>query len=388
MSTMLQGRNRTLAVVGLAIVAIALAGCSKKNLRKPAELKDISNPAIKLQTVWTASAGDGGGKYYTELRLALEPDALFAADIDGRVYAFDPKTGERIWEARTHKRLVSGPTVSGDAVLAGTMGGEMVAVKRADGAPLWSSQLASEALSPATGDGNRIYMRSGDGKIYSLDADSGSQQWTVDRSEPSLTLRGLSPPVVIGTNVFIGLDNGRVLALHGSDGAVAWEQTVSAPTGRNELDRITDIDAPLLSDGGQLYAASFGGEIVCLDDQTGQVLWRHAVKSYSGIARIDNLVVVTDADGTVWGLDATTGTEKWKNDDLKYRQLSAPTIFKDYIVVGDYKGYLHWLDPKTGAIVARDRAGSKPIRFAPVVGDDMMYVLSSKGHIAAIKLRS
>src|SRR3546814_19723388 len=87
----------------------------------------------------------------------------------------------------------------------------------------------------------------------------------------------------------------------------------------NELERITDIDAPLLSDGGELFAASFGGEIACLDDETGQILWRHALKSYSGIARVDNTVIVTDDDGTVWGLDATSGTEIWKNSDLKYR---------------------------------------------------------------------
>src|SRR3546814_20552227 len=92
----------------------------------------------------------------------------------------------------------------------------------------------------------------------------------VDRTVPSLTLRGLSAPVVVGIRVYVGLDNGRVLALRTSDGQVAWEQVVSAPTGRNELERITDIDAPLLSDGGELFAASFGGELACLADKTGQ----------------------------------------------------------------------------------------------------------------------
>lgn len=383
----IRGNLVRIAVLGLAVGAVALAGCSKKNVRQPAELKDIVNPAIKLQTAWTASAGNGGGKYYGELTLTLAPDALFAADTKGRIYAFDPAKGERIWTANTKKRLIAGPTVSGDAVLAGTMDGEVVAVKRADGAAMWSSQLASEALSPPAGDGDRVFMRTGDGKIYGLEAATGASQWTADRSEPSLTLRGLSAPVVVGNRVYVGLDNGRVLALRTSDGQVAWEQVVTAPTGRNELERITDIDAPLLADGGELYAASFGGEIACLDADTGQILWRHALKSYSGIARIDDTIVVSDDDGTLWGLDASSGTELWKNADLKYRQLSAPAVFKGYVVAGDYKGYLHWFDAKDGHLVARTRAGSDPIRVAPVAGDDLLYVLSSKGHIAAIKLR-
>jgi outer membrane protein assembly factor BamB len=388
MSARLQDRVRVVAVVGLALAAVALVGCSsKKNLRKPAELKEISNPAIRLQTVWTASAGNGGGKYYSEFTLSLAPDALFAADNRGDIFAFDPRKGDRIWRSETGKRLISGPTVSGDSVLAGSMDGQLIAVRRSDGAAVWSTQLASEALSPPAGDGGRVYMRSGDGKIYGLEADNGAQQWMVDRNVPSLTLRGLSAPLVVGNRVYVGLDNGRMLALRAADGQVLWEQVVAAPTGRNELDRLTDIDAPLLSDGRELFVASFGGEIACLDDETGQILWRHSVKSYSGIARADNAIVVSDDSGTVWGLDATAGTELWKNDDLKYRQLSAPAIYQGYVVVGDYQGYLHWLDAKTGQIVARNRVSRNPIRVAPVIGDTLMYVLSSKGDIAAVKLR-
>ncbi|MGH8446349.1 MAG: PQQ-binding-like beta-propeller repeat protein, partial [Solimonas sp.] len=170
-------RRRSLAVALLALAAVTVVGCSDKNVRKPAELKDISNPEIRLRTEWTASSGNGGDKYYTELTLSLGADALFAADVDGRIFAFDPKTGSRIWRTDTRKRVVSGPTVAGDAVLAGTMDGELVAVKRADGTPLWKIRLASEALSPPAGEGDRVFMRSGDGKIYGLEAQSGAQQW-------------------------------------------------------------------------------------------------------------------------------------------------------------------------------------------------------------------
>src|SRR3546814_17611422 len=99
---------------------------------------------------------------------------------------------------------------------------------------MWSTRLASEALSPPAGDGDRVFMRTGDGKVYGLEAATGTEQWMVDRTVPSLTLRGLSAPVVVGNRVYVGLDNGRVLALRTSEGQVAWEQVVSGPTGRNE----------------------------------------------------------------------------------------------------------------------------------------------------------
>ena len=376
---------KRIALALIAAGALALAGCSKKNVREPAELKTIAKPEIALQTLWSASTG--GGKYYGELTVSVAPDAVFAAGADGDIYAFDPKSGKRIWRAATGKRVIAGPSPIGDVVAAGTMDGEVVAVKRADGAKLWTTRLSSEALSPPAGEGNRIVMRTGDGKLYGLSAADGKIDWTVERSVPNLTLRGLSPAAVLGSQAYVGLDNGRVLAVRSNDGQVLWEQVVAAPTGRNELERITDIDAPLLSDGGQLFAASFGGELACLDDETGQILWRRSVKSYSGVARTENALVVSDEAGTLWGFDPTTGSELWKNEELKYRQLSAPVVFGGHVVVGDFQGYLHWFDPKDGRIVARSRAGSDPIRAVPVAADDTLYVLSSGGRLSALRVR-
>src|SRR3546814_9864276 len=70
---------------------------------------------------------------------------------------------------------------------------------------MWSTRLASEALSPPAGDGDRVFMRTGDGKVYGLEAATGTEQWMVDRTVPSLTLRGLSAPVVVGNRVYGGL---------------------------------------------------------------------------------------------------------------------------------------------------------------------------------------
>lgn len=379
--------SRAKCLAAFALAAVALAACGKKNQRQPAELQDISNPAVKLQTAWSASAGDGVGKYYGELHLALQADALFAADIKGEIFAFDPKTGSRIWRASTGERVIAGPTPVGTTVVAGTMDAQVVAVKRADGAKAWTAKLSSEVLSPPAGEGDRVIVRTSDGKIWGLDADTGEQLWNIERSVPNLTLRGLSPATVVGNRAFIGLDNGRVLAIRTTDGQALWEQVISAPVGRNELDRITDVDAPLLVDGKEIIAASFGGEVACLDDDTGQLLWRRSIKSYSGLTRTDSAVVVTDEAGAVWGLDPTTGAELWKNEDLKYRQLSAPALFKGYVVVGDFEGYLHWFDPKDGKLVARARAGSDPIRAVPVASDELLYVLSTGGRLAALRIR-
>lgn len=368
------------------LATLLLAACSgKENVRAPAELKDIANPALKPVTLWTSSSG--GGKFYDTLRPVLEPDAVFSASQKGEVRALDPATGRELWSARTGARVVSGPSVSGNAVLVGTLDGELIALKRADGAPLWRTRISSEVMAAPASDGDVVVARSVDGRLHGLSAVSGAARWSFDRSVPNLTLRGLSAPLLQDGRVFAGMDNGRVIALAAADGQPLWEQVVAAPSGRTELDRLTDIDAGLLMVGNEIYAASFGGEVACLDAETGQVLWRRSIKSHSGLTLARDLLIVTDEAGVVWALDARTGAAAWKNEDLKYRRLSPPAFFGEHVVVADFEGYLHWLSPGDGALVARVRAGSDPIRAPMVAGADRLYVLNSSGRLAAIGLR-
>lgn len=376
-------RGGVLLLAGLMLVA-----CSgDKKVREPAELKDISNPELRLKRVWSATAGEGSGNYRGNFAIALAPDALFAADVEGRVFAFDPGNGRRIWRTDTGTRLISGPTVSGASVFAGSMDGELIALKRADGAVSWTTTLSSEVLAPPVSDGTVVVARAGDGRTYGLSAASGARIWTHSATVPSLTLRGLSTPLLLGGRAFVGMDNGRIVSLQVSDGQPVWEQVVAAATGRNELERLIDVDAGLFGDGPEVYAVSYGGELVSFDGESGQPLWRRPIKSYSGIVQVGERVVVSDEAGVVWALEAASGAAAWKNEDLQYRRLSPPALFRDHIVVGDFEGYVHWLDPRDGRTVARVRAGSDPIQAAPQATEDRLYIMNTAGRITAFEIR-
>lgn len=376
-----------LKLVALALTA-AIAACSASKARKPAELKDIANSDLKLDTKWSGSPSAGDKGFYTGFKLDLQQDALYAADAAGHVLAINPATGATVWKTATGARVISGPTVGTSQVLVGTLDGEVIALKRADGSQLWRASVSSEVLAPPATDGERVVVKCVDGRVYALSAADGSRLWTFDRSVPSLTLRGLSPPLISGLRVITGLDNGHVVSLKLSDGALLWDQAITVPTGRTELERLTDVDAALLEGDDVLYALSFGGELASLDVGTGQVGWRRSIKSYTGAALLDNLLFVTDHDGVIWALDARTGAAAWKQEALQYRRLSAPVAFNGNIVVGDLEGYLHWLDPRDGKIVARTRVGSDPIAATPVAGGETLYVANADGKVAAISAKA
>lgn len=374
------------AFLVVLLPALLLLGCSNKGpVRDPAELARIESPALKPRVVWDASPGDGSDDLHTRLRLAVEPDVVVTADLDGDVFALDPRTGKRLWRAETGARVVAGPTVSGALVFVGTLDAEVIALKRADGSVAWRVRVSSEVMAPPVSDGRIVVVRAGDGKVFGLSTADGARVWSFDRAVPPLTLRGLSAPLLSGGIAYVGLDNGRLAALRIDTGDVLWEEVVAAPSGRSELERIVDVDAdPLVTNDG-IYAVSFGGELAAVGLADGRVAWRRPVKSYSGVALLGRILAVTDEEGIVHALDAATGAAAWKQDGLKFRRLSAPAVVGEYVVVADYEGYLHWLSPQDGRIVGRVRAVREPVTAPPVEHDGLIYVLSDAGDVAAVE---
>ena len=53
-------------------------------------------------------------------------------------------------------------------------------------------------------------------------------------------------------------------------------------------------------------------------------------------------------------------------------------------MVGDFEGYLHWLDQETGQIVSRHEVDSSGIHSTPTVVDGKMYSQSRDGDLQVI----
>ncbi len=376
------------AVILTTLVAAFASGCSgKAKVREPAKLASIDSPKVRLTEDWSRSVGKGADSRPTGLRLQLEPDALFAAESGGRVYALDPANGRSRWEVQTKARLSAGPTVVGDLVLVGTLDAEVIALKRADGKLAWRAAVSSEVLAPPAAAGNVVVARTGDGHAFGLSAVDGQRLWSFERSVPTLTLRGSSAPLIEGNKAIMGLDNGRILAANLTDGSPLWEQPLSVPSGRTELERLADIDGTLLPTLDGVVATSYGGDVAMLNPTDGDSRWKRAIKSSNGAAQGGSYIFVTDDDGVVWALDASTGAAAWKNETLKYRRLSPPAFFGGYAVVADFKGYLHFFDPSDGKLVGRTRVGSAPIFATMIATDSRLYVLNVDGHLESLKIR-
>lgn len=369
-----------------APLILLVAACSGKGkVREPTPLEPLEQSAASASTQWSRHTWLGSG--HSLLQVAAEQDAVFVSDRHGLVQALDPQTGARIWQSALKVRASAGPGVMDDLVLIGTLDGELIALARADGVERWRITLSSEVMAVPVGAGQLLVARTGDGRIYGLDPETGTERWQFERTVPNLTLRGLSEPVLLGGRVFVGLDNGRMASLEGMTGRLVWEQLISAPTGRTELERIADIDAPIIASGSELFVASAGGEVAAVDGDTGQVLWRRPVRSTHRMLLAGERLIVTDTQGVVWGLNMRTGSADWKQEGLQYRRTTGPAASGDHVVVGDGEGYLHWLNPETGAFVGRSRFGRKGFQGVIANLDDQLVVQRGDGRVGLLSVQ-
>lgn len=377
--------NLTLAA-GLAVLMLAGCGSSSKKELPPMELEKFT-AEVELKRSWKRNIGVGQGELYNNLEPALDGLTLYAADANGRVVSMDRETGKVNWQVKLKEPLSGAIGAGGGRVMLGTLNGTVITLDENDGSELWRAQVSSEVLAPPQTNGDIVVVQSQDDKLVALDISTGEQRWMYESSLPVLTVRGHSTPVVSLYRVYAGLASGRVVALDASNGIPLWEQRVAQPQGRSELERMVDIDGHLLLDDQTLYAATYQGNLVALDAESGSIRWQRPASSHGGPGAGFGSIYLSKADGSVEAYDQNRATPLWTNEQLLRRQLTAPVAFNNYVAVADYEGYLHLLAQTDGRLVGRVRVDSKGVRVPPIARSGTLYVYGNSGDLAAYQLR-
>jgi outer membrane protein assembly factor BamB len=282
--------------------------------------------------------------------------------------------------------LSAGPGVGDGVVVFGSSDGNVVVLDAATGAERWRHAVSSEVLArPLVAEG-MVIVRTVDGRLQSLSLTDASQRWVVQQAVPPLSLRGTGPAIRVGEAAIAGFDNGRVVAVDLKSGETLWDALVSPPQGRTELERLVDLDSDIKAAGDDVFVVGFQGRAAMLARESGQIWWAKEISSYRGFGMDDENLYITNANGGVLAFKRRDGGPVWEQlDALRLRGLTAPQVDGGAVVVGDFEGYLHWLDKSTGTVIGRVKTGGDRITNAPVVAGGKVYVQTDTGRLVAYK---
>ncbi|MFL5908770.1 MAG: PQQ-binding-like beta-propeller repeat protein [Solirubrobacterales bacterium] len=206
----------------------------------------------------------------------------------------------------------------------------IVKLDEATGKIIWHYQLTPHDIydydlenSPilSNANGRQIVIDGGKaGILVAVDAQSGKPIW--------------KRPV----GVHNGHQNDNIAALHRDFSKLHAPETIEpgdlggiesqlASDGKTVFAAVNNLPSHYSSDDGGLSSVSFDppntgtGELVAVDEATGQVKWDHKLPSspYGGATIANDVVFTTTFDGTVYAFDADTGDELW------HKTLSAGT---------------------------------------------------------------
>jgi outer membrane protein assembly factor BamB len=196
--------------------------------------------------------------------LTLNNGRLFAAGTDGKVYAFDSRTGEGRWFFDYAASFNCRPVVSKSRVYVGSEDGTLLALDENKGSLLWRYRTKGPVRGPVAIANETVYFGSGDGYVYAVNSVTGQLLWrkrtgagveAVARVEDSLLVASLD------NFVYLFSLNGARLWKRQLPGRIS-SQPLTAPDGALFTPLSSSAGVVLgLHDGRQVNSLPTGEEI-------------------------------------------------------------------------------------------------------------------------------
>ena len=378
----------------ISVFMFSLVGCSL--FGKEEEIVQVSpsptvNNQFSIQQVWRNSTA-GNTHIYSLLGPINYENAVYVASRSGQVKAVDLSNGHTIWDKNLSQStlfssktaLFSGGVSADDKyVYIGSERAVVYALDRNDGNVIWEKPVRGEVLARPVSSADKLIIHTANGNLQALNRNTGADEWDVMLEVPPLSLRGNSTPTIAHGAAIFGDDTGHVNAYYINNGQLIWQQRISQPSGSTEIAKLNDVDSTPVIEGNLAYAIGYNGNVVALDLSNGQIVWRKEMGSTHSFVVDSQQLFVVDQNDNVRAVSKNGGTILWTQAGLLHRQLTDPVIYENYIVVGDFEGYLYWLDKDKGEIVAKTQVSSSGLISKPLVVDNKIVVQAKNGDIYA-----
>lgn len=354
--------------------------------RAPAELLDVvSETAINRN--WRINVGNGQGDNYKKLTPVVDGGFVFAASDDGEVIAVNTINGDLMWQTEVENSITGGVGAGDGIVMIGTEAAELIVFNQSNGEEVWRASVSSEILSQPKTNGDIVVAQTVDGKLIALNREDGMQRWTYETTLPALTLRGTSSPILTSEGTVVaGFSNGILVSVAAEDGVYVWEERVAVPDGQYDIERVIDVDGELLVDGSRILAASYQGNLMAFDIASGQIVWGMEASSYHGMDQGFGNIYYSDDKSHLIALRNNSSDVVWQNEELQYRDLTAPKTISNYVAIADYEGYLHLVSQIDGRIVGRTRIDNDGIRSNLIDDDGKLIVYGNSGSLVSLTI--
>jgi len=351
-------------------------------LDTPTPLKNLKN-SVELEVIWQENIGEHDG---SNLDIFYSNDFVYAASSSGTIKKLNIKTGDQSWEKNLDIKITSGVAGNDENLIFSTSDGFLWCMDH-NGELLWKTLLDGEVNSLPIIYDSKIVVKLNSYKIVQFNIIDGSILWKYQAAIPPLTFKSEGKSVQSNKVIYLGLPGGKMIAIDSPTGGLVWESNISRAKGTTDIERANDITSHPVIDGSVIYGVTTNGDISSLDRRNGKTIWTRPISSFYGMAFDGLNLFVTHDTGSIYSIDKDDGEIKWRQADLKFRKIRAGIIAHDFIVFGDYDGYVHFVGIDDGKILGRIKLQDSQILNNIIkIDESLLLLMSAEGDITCLKV--
>lgn len=336
----------------------------------------------------------------------IAEDKMFIGNHDsGGLFAFNVKTGEKIWENEApnwiHSEMIyhDGMVYVGfgnryfqDNGIRGTGESGVLALDAETGDIEWKYNTDGEVMpTPAYKDGS-LYITTGDRYLYKLNPSTGDLK---HKEELGHTV-SMSAPNISGDSLYVGGSGPKPYTFSAYDlqeDEIEWQREF--PDVFAGLDDVPsavsdDIVVTTALEGDSDNPEHF---MYALDTETGELIWKESLgtgdfvennKSGAPIIYDGKVYVGSPITETFYAYDLKTGEELWSFED---EIMKAPPVAQGGVVYfSNTEGLVYALDAESGDIVGKKELNGTLAPAGPVIMNETMFVGSQDSNVYAVPL--
>ena len=348
---------------------------------EPKELYKIENKK-DVQIIWDIS--HNGENEIGNFEPAFSSKSIFFADSEGTLSSIDISSGNINWSTELNF-LASGTAAGFGIIVVADVDGNVIALDQKDGSKLWSTNVKGEVLSKSVVDTKIVAIKTGSGELIGLNKQTGEIEWSYRSKLPALTVRGSSSPVISDSLLYTSFDNGRLGVFEIDSGFPIWDGAISYVSGSSELENLIDADSSPVIEGGLVYTTNYQGNLNIFDIAQRRSVWSYEISSFYSPVLTRGMLIVVEDNSKIKSFSSKSLQESWINEDYINRDLSNAVSHKGAVIVGDFEGYIHIIDPLNGKTISRKKLSKKPIKSL-FSRSNSLYVIDESFNLFSIKI--
>ncbi|WMY96670.1 MAG: outer membrane protein assembly factor BamB [Arsenophonus sp.] len=384
----------------ITFIISLLTGCvSKKKTVLVSSIPEFNNKITPI-IIWKNIVGNGTGKYYSKIFPVYDNFVVYVSDRRGIIKAINFNSGNILWSInlldqinffKSDKSILlsSGLTISKDQLYIGIETGQLIALNKFNGKVVWMTDVAGEAISQPVVSNGLVLTHTSNGVLQALDIKNGKIKWSIHLDNYSkLSIRGKSAPSIFYGVAIVGSNNGRITAVTLSQGEILWQKYINNIDGINKINSLHDINMKPVIDVniGAVFAIAYNGNLVAINLYSSQIIWSLNLGSIHDITIDDKTIYLVDQNDSVFAIRKSDGVILWVQNSLLYRNLTAPSIYGNFLVIGDGAGYLYFLNIYNGQLMIKNKLNSSGLLIRPIVANNKLLVQAKDGTLYLMQL--